>query len=82
VLSERYEVRCHHCDCSFAPGTKRCVHCGERLGGFPAGLSLARSPGGAHEEAEVQVPGFARVALWIGSALVAILISALQVCAR
>jgi hypothetical protein len=27
-----YEVRCHHCDVSFPPGTKQCIHCGERIG--------------------------------------------------
>ena len=25
------EVWCNHCDTSFAAGTKRCVHCGNRL---------------------------------------------------
>ncbi len=28
----RYEVRCHRCDVSFPIGTKRCVHCGGRIG--------------------------------------------------
>jgi hypothetical protein len=27
-----YEVRCHSCNVSFPPGTKRCIHCGERIG--------------------------------------------------
>jgi hypothetical protein len=26
-----YEVWCDHCQTSFAAGTKRCIHCGERL---------------------------------------------------
>lgn len=26
-----FEVFCNHCHTSFAAGTKRCVHCGERL---------------------------------------------------
>ena len=25
------EIRCPDCDCSFAPGTKTCIHCGMRL---------------------------------------------------
>jgi hypothetical protein len=27
-----YEIRCHACEVSFPLGTRRCVHCGERLG--------------------------------------------------
>jgi len=27
-----YEVRCEGCDVSFPPGTRQCVHCGERIG--------------------------------------------------
>ena len=27
-----YEVLCHHCNVTFPVGTKRCVHCGGRLG--------------------------------------------------
>jgi len=30
-----YEVRCHHCNVSFPVGTKRCVHCGEKIGRTP-----------------------------------------------
>jgi len=30
--SPEVEVRCHACDVSFPVGTKRCIHCGERLG--------------------------------------------------
>ena len=26
------EVRCLACDVSFPPGTKRCLHCGEKIG--------------------------------------------------
>lgn len=26
-----FEVWCNHCQTSFAAGTKRCIHCGERL---------------------------------------------------
>ena len=26
-----YESWCNHCQTSFAAGTKRCIHCGERL---------------------------------------------------
>jgi len=27
-----FEVRCERCKSSFAPGTKRCIHCGGALG--------------------------------------------------
>ena len=29
--SQVYEVRCDYCQTSFAPGTRRCLHCGRRL---------------------------------------------------
>jgi hypothetical protein len=80
--SQLYEVRCHPCQCSFAPGTKQCLHCGGPLG-TRLELPFARGPGGASaEEAEVQVPSFARVVLWLLSAAVAIGLSALQTCNR
>lgn len=28
-----YEVRCPHCETSFPPEARRCLHCGRRLGG-------------------------------------------------
>jgi len=27
-----YEIRCHACNVSFPPGTRACIHCGERIG--------------------------------------------------
>jgi len=27
-----FEVRCQHCNVSFPVGTKRCIHCGEKIG--------------------------------------------------
>lgn len=32
-VSDLYEVRCNPCEVSFPPGTKRCLHCGGRIGG-------------------------------------------------
>lgn len=77
-----YEVRCYRCRCSFAPGTKHCVHCGERIGGAPApiGLDGASPPAGADGEARPEVPSFARGLLWLVSAGAAVLLSALQTC--
>lgn len=37
-----YEVRCPHCETSFPPEARRCLHCGRRLGGV-----VARGLGGA-----------------------------------
>ena len=83
VPDQPYEVRCYRCHCSFAPGTKQCLHCGGPLGAPTLELRLARGPAGtAAEEPEVQVPSFARVVLWLLSAAVAIALSALQTCGR
>ena len=79
---ESYEVRCHACDCSFAPGTRQCVHCGARIGG------RFRVPGGAvHEgdledEVEIGTPGFLRAAVWGFGVLIAVLRSVFRACAE
>jgi hypothetical protein len=79
-----YEVRCYRCQCSFAPGTKRCVHCGERIGGPPATfgamLEGATPPAGAEDEERPEVPSPGRGLLWLVSAGAAVLLSALQTC--
>jgi len=79
-----YEVRCYRCQCSFAPGTKRCVHCGERIGGSPLGfgatLEGATSPAGSGDEERSEAPSVARGLLWLISAGAAVLLSALQTC--
>jgi len=35
-----FEVWCNHCRTSFATGTKRCIHCGERLARERRSLTL------------------------------------------
>lgn len=78
-----YEVRCARCQCSFAPETKRCVHCGGRLGGslVPFGFEGGAAPfPGSEDEARPEVPTMARGALWLLSALVALALSAIQTC--
>jgi len=37
-----YEVRCEACHVSFPVGTRRCVHCGGRVGGSLAGRLAER----------------------------------------
>jgi len=76
-----YEVRCFRCDCSFAPGTKRCLHCGERIGrpirieGL-GGLS-EREP---EEETEVGSTTFLRGSMWALTAVVAMIMTAVRAC--
>jgi hypothetical protein len=66
-------VRCAACNCSFAAGTKRCVHCGAPLG---AGFDLAVLRAGGRADGDVSEvgapPSTGRMALWIVSAAVAI----------
>ena len=86
-LSELYEVRCYHCNCSFAPGTKQCIHCGQRLGiqsPLELALGAARGRGGSADaqREELQAPGFARIALWVASAGLALGLSLLRTCER
>jgi len=45
-----YEVRCHQCNVSFPPETKRCVHCGARTSAQPPpGARLVQVMEGAGE---------------------------------
>ncbi len=39
-----YEVYCNRCRVSFAPGTKRCIHCGDRLARSRVQLELPLPP--------------------------------------
>jgi len=85
--STAYEVRCQRCNCSFAPGTKRCIHCGEPISPrlrLPLGGDLHGSgPGGpgAGGDEEIQVSAtFLRSALWVLSIAIALAMSAFRVC--
>jgi hypothetical protein len=42
-----FEVYCHRCKVTFAVGTKRCIHCGGRIGSerFRPGLELPPGAG-------------------------------------
>jgi hypothetical protein len=77
-----FEVRCERCKSSFAPETKRCVHCGGPLGKRPLsfeGVGVTPSPSGAPTARGVPradaLPSFGRfvryalIALAIGAAL-------------
>ena len=81
-----YEVRCHQCETSFAPQTRRCVHCGAPL---QKGRPVVPTPEGfdpspvaedkAAEEGEVLSKG-PRAAIWIVVALVTAVASMLRTC--
>ncbi len=62
-----FEVYCYHCQASFAAGTRRCVHCGQRLGGAPK-RPEALLAAEAHE-AEIAEPSIGRrvggISLWV-----------------
>lgn len=86
AASNSYEVRCENCNTSFPPETKRCIHCGgplgSRLGGLLAG-SRAPDASGGEEEDDQEVPfQRGRNVIWIVTALIALVLSALRTCAE
>ena len=79
--SLEFEVRCLHCDTSFARGTRSCIHCGQRLGPAPSAHPLFEGLG---EEVETEgeqglPPG--RAVVWITTAVVALVATLLRLCA-
>jgi len=87
AASNYYEIRCENCKTSFPPETKRCIHCGGPLGaGLGRLLASGRAPAGApaeEEPAEEQVPfQRGRSIVWVVTAVIALLLSALRSCAE
>jgi hypothetical protein len=83
--SSYYEVRCASCNTSFPPEAKRCIHCGGPLGtGLGRLLSSGRMPSGvpAEEEAADEAVPFqrGRSIVWVVTAVVALVLSALRSC--
>ena len=81
-----YEVRCYQCQTSFAPETRRCVHCGAPLeqGRRMVAAAEGIDPGPvaedqAPEESEVLGKG-PRTAIWVVVALVTAVASMLRSC--
>ena len=81
-----YEVRCENCRTSFAPETRRCVHCGAPLAKGRQMVSMGRSFDPAHlpedgpeEEGELLARG-PRAAIWVVIALVTAIASMLRTC--
>ena len=52
--SHAYEVRCEHCQASFAPGTRQCVHCGRRLGRWRPQAGVPANSVDMHLELETE----------------------------
>lgn len=87
-----YEVRCERCQTSFAPETKRCLHCGGPLhsghivasrgagtaSGEPASGPLPDDPDEAQEE--LMASGRGRGLFWLLTAALAIAGSAVRTC--
>ena len=67
-----FEVYCYDCQTSFAAGTKRCVHCGGRIGRAQTRLMPGSMPDVGHpddeaeEEAGESLPKrLASMAVWV-----------------
>lgn len=78
-----YEVRCYNCETSFAPGTRKCIHCGMRLGRpSPIGEVSVADPifGGGEGEEEEARPGGGRNLIWVITAFAMLVGSALRAC--
>ena len=81
-----YEVRCYQCETSFAPETRRCIHCGAPLEKGRRVISAAEgfdpnpvAEDQASEESEVLGKG-PRTAIWVVVALVTAVASMLRTC--
>ena len=79
-----YEVRCESCQTTFPVGTRRCVHCGSRLGRRPRPVGprgpFMEGAYEAEEESEESGGSVIRAALWALSVGLAILGSMFRVC--
>ena len=83
-----YEVRCPNCQTSFAPETKRCVHCGGPLGrgrilaSVPAqhGIQVQGPHGQVEDEEDFELATRARNRLWVVMAVMAVIASVARTC--
>jgi ribosomal protein L37E len=81
-----YEVRCEQCQTSFAPETRRCVHCGAPLARGRRVVSTSQNLDPVHlsedapeEEGELLARG-PKTAIWVVIALVTAIASMLRTC--
>ena len=80
AASNFYEVRCENCRTSFPPETKRCIHCGAPIGGWRPGTRGAPVGSSEGDDAESLPPSRARNLLWLVTAVLAVVMSALRSC--
>jgi hypothetical protein len=85
AASNYYEVRCESCKTSFPPEAKRCLHCGGPLrAGLGGWIASGPAPAGApaHEEVEEDELPFqrGRSIIWVATAVIALVLSALRSC--
>ena len=78
-----YEVRCDNCETSFAPGRKKCVHCGLRLS-RPSPIAdipveTVEGVEVADQDARVRV-GPGRNLMWIITAIAMLIGSSMRAC--
>jgi len=73
-----FEVRCYHCDTSFAVGTKSCIHCGQRLGRPPVEVVYGGARSQAPEEEVKNSP--LRSVMWVLMAIIAVAMSVARSC--
>ena len=77
--SDPYSIRCENCECSFAPETKRCVHCGGALGvGLMAALRAVSGESAGESADADKTPASNK--LWIVMALLGIGFSMVRQC--
>jgi ribosomal protein L37E len=79
-----YEVRCPRCDTSFAPETRRCLHCGGPVGKgrIFASLTGEEQAGRAEDAPEADLARGLRNPLWVLTVILAVAISVARTCAE
>ena len=77
-----FEVRCAACQCSFAAGTKQCVHCGARLGAALDAPWLRAAGRPDEGEPEAVGPWFAKIFIYVAMGVVAVALQMLKACSE
>jgi uncharacterized OB-fold protein len=79
-----YEVRCERCGTSFAPETRRCIHCGGPVGrGYVVGSFASEGDVAAGRESPVaDLPARIRNPLWVLTVILAVAVSVVRTCAE
>ncbi len=83
--SSYYEVRCERCHTSFAPATRRCIHCGQPIGrqlfaSFASDTPDLAGEAGTATGAPSAPSGRGRSILWTVLAVLAVLSSLARAC--